>query len=189
MTMEDIRYSFLNTLDHLPCEIIRTLWTMQSLELRGQRSKDALNEARYLATMLKLHRKRLEQEGGYLRELVDVSKRYGAYVEAQPQTAIRSPRRKPLKIRISLKKSHLLQKQQAVRSPKAVKQQAEQEEWYCFCRDISYGPMVACDNEKCEYEWFHYACVGLTAAPRDRDKWYCSDKCRKEASRSKKRKL
>eukprot|EP00983_Pelagomonas_calceolata_P103900 1158965-Pelagomonas_calceolata.AAC.1 len=25
--------------------------------------------------------------------------------------------------------------------------------------------MVACDNDECVHEWFHYECVGLTEAP------------------------
>ncbi|KAG9240745.1 hypothetical protein BJ878DRAFT_429628 [Calycina marina] len=36
---------------------------------------------------------------------------------------------------------------------------------YCICDSGSYGDMVACDNSKCELEWFHWTCVGLTAAP------------------------
>ena len=31
---------------------------------------------------------------------------------------------------------------------------------------VSYGDMVACDNEDCPYEWFHYPCVGITAPPK-----------------------
>ena len=31
---------------------------------------------------------------------------------------------------------------------------------------VSYGDMVACDNEDCPYEWFHYPCVGVTAPPK-----------------------
>lgn len=53
---------------------------------------------------------------------------------------------------------------------------------YCFCQQVSFGDMVACDNSKCRYEWFHYKCVGLTKVPEG--KWYCSD-CTK---RMKKRK-
>ncbi|KAK1644064.1 hypothetical protein QYE76_061869 [Lolium multiflorum] len=34
---------------------------------------------------------------------------------------------------------------------------------YCICHQVSYGDMIACDNENCEGgEWFHYSCVGLT---------------------------
>ncbi|KAI4458584.1 inhibitor of growth protein [Holotrichia oblita] len=30
---------------------------------------------------------------------------------------------------------------------------------YCLCNQVSYGDMVACDNEDCPSEWFHYPCV------------------------------
>jgi len=42
---------------------------------------------------------------------------------------------------------------------------------YCLCNQVSYGDMVACDNEDCPIEWFHYPCVGITATPKG--KWYC----------------
>ncbi|ODQ81113.1 glycosyltransferase family 57 protein [Babjeviella inositovora NRRL Y-12698] len=44
-------------------------------------------------------------------------------------------------------------------------------ELYCTCRDVFYGEMVACDDPKCEIEWYHNGCVGLTTPPRG--KWYC----------------
>ncbi|KAF8344333.1 uncharacterized protein EI90DRAFT_3029314 [Cantharellus anzutake] len=44
---------------------------------------------------------------------------------------------------------------------------------YCYCTQVSYGEMVACDNEDCEREWFHYGCAGLKEAPKH--KWYCRD--------------
>ncbi|KAI0654450.1 hypothetical protein C8Q70DRAFT_925756 [Cubamyces menziesii] len=43
---------------------------------------------------------------------------------------------------------------------------------YCFCDGVSYGEMIACDDEDCEKEWFHIACVGLTVVPDDT--WYCA---------------
>lgn len=43
---------------------------------------------------------------------------------------------------------------------------------YCFCRQVAYGEMIACDNEECEVEWFHYPCVNLTKKPRST--WVCS---------------
>ncbi|KAI0778825.1 hypothetical protein BD413DRAFT_601501 [Trametes elegans] len=43
---------------------------------------------------------------------------------------------------------------------------------YCFCDGVSYGEMIACDDEDCEKEWFHIACVGLTVVPENT--WYCS---------------
>ncbi|KAJ5707927.1 Zinc finger PHD-type [Penicillium malachiteum] len=47
---------------------------------------------------------------------------------------------------------------------------------YCTCRTVSHGDMVACDNDNCPYEWFHWKCVGLTREPVGT--WYC-DECRK----------
>ncbi|WCJ24181.1 Inhibitor of growth protein 4 [Euphorbia peplus] len=44
---------------------------------------------------------------------------------------------------------------------------------YCFCQQVSYGEMVACDNPECPIEWFHFGCVGLKEQPKG--KWYCSD--------------
>ena len=36
---------------------------------------------------------------------------------------------------------------------------------YCYCNQVSYGEMVACDMESCPREWFHLDCVGLSKAP------------------------
>ncbi|RGB38101.1 hypothetical protein C1646_693125 [Rhizophagus diaphanus] len=44
---------------------------------------------------------------------------------------------------------------------------------YCYCQQVSWGEMVACDNNECEIEWFHYPCVSLKAQPKG--KWYCPD--------------
>eukprot|EP01050_Picozoa_sp_SAG11_P008355 SAG11_NODE_734_length_7466_cov_3.388625_2_plen_203_part_00 len=52
---------------------------------------------------------------------------------------------------------------------------------YCYCRQVSFGEMVACDNADCEFEWFHYACVGLSAAPQGA--WLCPTCAKHEARR------
>ncbi|KAI9027149.1 hypothetical protein CLU79DRAFT_717201 [Phycomyces nitens] len=44
---------------------------------------------------------------------------------------------------------------------------------YCYCNQVAFGDMVACDGENCEKEWFHYACVGLVEPPAG--KWFCND--------------
>ncbi|KAK3388192.1 hypothetical protein B0T20DRAFT_107236 [Sordaria brevicollis] len=50
---------------------------------------------------------------------------------------------------------------------------------YCLCNRVSFGIMIQCDNvDKCQQEWFHLECVGLTAIPARTTKWYCPD-CRK----------
>jgi hypothetical protein len=42
---------------------------------------------------------------------------------------------------------------------------------YCFCRQVAFGNMVACDNEECSIEWFHCSCVNLTKMPKN--EWLC----------------
>jgi len=56
---------------------------------------------------------------------------------------------------------------------------------YCICNQVSYGDMVACDNDDCPYEWFHYPCVGVTAPPKG--KWFCQP-CVSSAQRRRGRK-
>ena len=60
-------------------------------------------------------------------------------------------------------------------SHRGIQQQVLGEQVYCFCQNISYGDMIACDFPNCKYEWFHFACVGLTKKPESNfgDKWYC----------------
>mmetsp|Transcript_32695 Transcript_32695/g.92753 ORF Transcript_32695/g.92753 Transcript_32695/m.92753 type:complete len:214 (-) Transcript_32695:53-694(-) len=48
---------------------------------------------------------------------------------------------------------------------------------YCYCKKVSYGEMIGCDNEDCPIEWFHYGCVGIH--PDDvPETWYCNE-CQK----------
>ncbi len=42
----------------------------------------------------------------------------------------------------------------------------QDEDVYCYCNQVSYGEMVACDGEGCPREWFHLECVGLKVAPK-----------------------
>jgi len=44
---------------------------------------------------------------------------------------------------------------------------------YCYCRKMSYGEMVGCDNDDCPYEWFHLSCTGIKGPLPD--SWYCAD--------------
>ena len=64
-------------------------------------------------------------------------------------------------------------------------------ERYCYCRQISYGEMIGCDNQvnttqtrlslgssiyslpfqDCPIEWFHFPCMALETKPKG--KWYC----------------
>ena len=42
---------------------------------------------------------------------------------------------------------------------------------YCYCNQVSYGEMVACDMDTCPREWFHLDCVGLSRAPTKNGKF------------------
>lgn len=46
---------------------------------------------------------------------------------------------------------------------------------YCYCNRISFGEMIACDNDDCPIEWFHFSCVGLTPENRPKGQWFCPD--------------
>jgi hypothetical protein len=53
---------------------------------------------------------------------------------------------------------------------------------YCLCRQTAYGNMIACDNDDCPTEWFHYGCVNLTKKPKN--EWLCPS-CSQEKGKRK----
>jgi hypothetical protein len=63
-------------------------------------------------------------------------------------------------------------------------EEEENEPRYCYCNEVSYGEMVACDNENCQRQWFHLRCAGLREAPTTA-KWYC-DECKSNMKESRK---
>ncbi|BEI84687.1 hypothetical protein CcaverHIS002_0500880 [Cutaneotrichosporon cavernicola] len=42
---------------------------------------------------------------------------------------------------------------------------------YCTCRQVSFGEMIGCDDDDCEIEWYHVACLNLDKAPEGN--WIC----------------
>lgn len=54
---------------------------------------------------------------------------------------------------------------------------------YCYCQEVSFGEMIACDNPKCEREWFHLACVELEEPPKG--KWFCAECSAKRKNKKK----
>ena len=44
---------------------------------------------------------------------------------------------------------------------------------YCWYEKEEYREMIACDNQSCKIEWFHFDCVGLVEAPVGN--WFCHD--------------
>jgi hypothetical protein len=71
------------------------------------------------------------------------------------------------------------------RKKKDARESDKNEPLYCFCQQVSYGEMVACDGEHCPYEWFHMECVGLDEPPKGA--WFC-DQCSAELRNNNKRK-
>lgn len=61
----------------------------------------------------------------------------------------------------------------------------EADRLFCVCQQPEHGRMIACDDENCVFEWFHYACVGLKRRPAG--SWYCSQCAPTLNSRSDKR--
>jgi hypothetical protein len=56
---------------------------------------------------------------------------------------------------LKLKKDELVT--EAEPEPLVIEDIDPNEERYCFCGDVSYGTMIACENDTCEKEWFHLA--------------------------------
>uniref|UniRef100_A0A2M4DAD1 Putative chromatin remodeling protein n=1 Tax=Anopheles darlingi TaxID=43151 RepID=A0A2M4DAD1_ANODA len=62
-----------------------------------------------------------------------------------------------------------------IRVPAGWRPPREGESVYCYCRcpydEVS--EMIACDDENCRIEWFHFECVGIIMPPKG--KWYCPE--------------
>ncbi|XP_070576143.1 uncharacterized protein [Ptychodera flava] len=62
---------------------------------------------------------------------------------------------------------------------KEIEEHSIEEESFCICKGEETEFMVACDNEKCAIEWWHYACAGLTPKTVPDGDWICP-KCKGE---------
>lgn len=186
----DVRYNFLNTLDHYPCELIRTLWTLQSLDLQQSEPNVPEERRKWLAMQISTQAELLEQlteerikalqsHREDLVQLQGIRKRCKVVRKRQRNQAVKEKANK-LTIKLNLKpKGHT--QPARVQNVKSIEE--EPEEKYCFCNNVSYGAMIACDNDNCPLEWFHYGCVGMNKPPNG--KWYCSTQCREQAKKRK----
>lgn len=60
--------------------------------------------------------------------------------------------------------------------------EAQEEDIWCICRKPENGQkMIACENEDCKHQWYHFDCVGLESAPKG--EWICSS-CRESSPAS-----
>lgn len=66
-----------------------------------------------------------------------------------------------------------------VRKDDTIDENEENEnELWCFCRDVEYGDMICCDNDLCKFQWFHQDCLNMVSTPKG--KWFCDD-CKKQS--------
>ncbi|CEP11130.1 hypothetical protein [Parasitella parasitica] len=90
-------------------------------------------------------------------------------IDPKPTTVVHTP---PVKMDPDIQAIIIANRNQK-RKKKEARESDKDEPLYCFCQQVSYGEMVACDGENCPYEWFHMDCVGLDEPPKGA--WYCSD--------------
>lgn len=181
----DIRYNFLNTLDHFPCELIRTLWVIQSLDIQRESGNgdewtntQLVSQSELLGDLVRERISALTSHKQDLMDLVTIRKKYNSMLEKRNErTQAEATKSKP-KLTIKLRLKEKQAKQQDLET-RVKKSEIGTEETYCICHNVSYGAMIACDNPKCPTEWFHYGCVGITKPPQG--KWYCSDACGEQA--------
>uniref|UniRef100_A0A182TAI6 PHD-type domain-containing protein n=1 Tax=Anopheles maculatus TaxID=74869 RepID=A0A182TAI6_9DIPT len=71
-----------------------------------------------------------------------------------------------------------------IRVPAGWRAPKEGESVYCYCRAPydEVSEMIACDDDNCRIEWFHFECVGIIMPPKG--KWYCPDCKLKQAAQS-----
>mmetsp|Transcript_27827 Transcript_27827/g.96265 ORF Transcript_27827/g.96265 Transcript_27827/m.96265 type:complete len:206 (-) Transcript_27827:92-709(-) len=112
----------------------------------------------------------------------DTISRFMNYVKRSPGGSVGrlsagGKRSRSAEDRSSKRKKRASRKAQEAEEDAGVEVEAEDDEQrlYCFCRRVSYGDMIACDNTRCRYEWFHLPCVGLETGKRPRGKWYCPE--------------
>jgi hypothetical protein len=112
----------------------------------------------------------------------------------QPTTATASPAMKPVpnvksnppsSAASSIAQEQEYQEAEAEAEPEVESEEDGDEPRYCYCNEVSYGNMIACDNDDCPREWFHLGCVHLDKPPTGRTKWFCSDECKETYTKAK----
>ncbi|ODV82378.1 uncharacterized protein CANTADRAFT_36245, partial [Suhomyces tanzawaensis NRRL Y-17324] len=162
-------------------------------------------EAHYKENPLVSQREAIEEQG-LLRSQQSQEVKAGGHRKKARNTGLKLVFKVPqAKVVPNGKISKLKSKQKPARKikqPVPVKEEVQEEQEdtnaYCFCKQGSFGDMIACDNEdSCPNgEWFHYKCVGLLNRVEalkfttGKQKWFCSEHCRNvvEATLAKKKK-
>lgn len=228
--LSSINNAFISTVDHLPTDIVRSLWVVQSCNIEinkyeaelkeishldaddfAQRKEtlerlyaEAKLEAQALHNQLVTHKITLHDELEQLQLLSQnrntskihpdkLKHQLEQHYKEHPLASFEAPPKAPVKLVLKvLKKVDKKEKLQPYVPPA---QEIEDPTPYCFCKQPSYGDMIGCDNEvSCPNgDWFHYKCVGIMnrvqALPYTTGKkpWFCSDYCRQQASKKRRR--
>lgn len=179
---EDIINAFSDVTEHLPVDLLRSLQLIRKLDDESTFCINQLDDLaltvsttqpeQYLqmAQLLKTSTKNRSITLTEACKLYEIVKKHLHTIEQtlqdlqeawQKRQQIKTPTTHTAEIKPSNKKQS---KKVPVEEPR-----------YCFCNQVSYGRMIACDNNNCEREWFHWDCVHLSSAPKG--KWTCSDEC------------
>lgn len=86
--------------------------------------------------------------------------------------AVSSENAEPVKKKRGRPRSNSLTEDNSSTVADIIDSNIEIEPVYCICKRVAFGEMIACDNEDCPIEWYHYSCVSLTRKPRNT--WICS---------------
>lgn len=161
--------TFLETLEHVPPDFERNLNLIQDLDSQSFALIGTVNDliAKYKLSRKKRERVQLKKEiMTSMDKLINFADEKVSKGQQTYEMVDRS-----IEQLIELKKTEDSEVDSDRRHIGLNMPPKEHEPLYCICRNISHGEMVACDNEDCKYEWFHYSCINLKSAPKG--KWYC----------------
>lgn len=193
LPLKDIRHDFFHALDHFPSDLVRTLWLLQSIDVQlnecyNNTSKIGNEESStyfyYLQSQLRkqsvLLLKLVQDQKNILnRERVQLNKQL--HTRNRYQNFIKKINETKLTVH-----SHQNTKSNEVSVDIENTEDQDLEPRYCICNDVSYGDMIACDNDDCPKQWFHCKCVHISVPPKG--KWYCSTECELHDRKSKNKK-
>ncbi|KAG5440872.1 hypothetical protein PCK2_000027 [Pneumocystis canis] len=198
-TQDDVLCAFSDITEHFPVDLLRSLQLIRKLD---DESTSCINELDNLAlTLSTAHPEQYLKMAQLLKtatqnRAITLTETYKLYktVERHLQTIDQTLQR----LREAwLRNQHAETMTTATIESSLPKKKQRQDQFtkeprYCFCNQVSYGRMIACDNRnvpffffsailfspnhlQCEKEWFHWDCVRITSAPKG--KWTCSDEC------------
>ena len=193
LPLEDIRHDFFHALDHFPSDLVRTLWLLQSIDtqLNGCYYNTGkignIETSKYVEYLqLQLRRQSISllrsvqyQKNILNREKIQLSKQL--HTRKRYQSFIKKINEQKPTVNIHAD-DNSYEVKVAIRTP----ENKNLEPRYCICNDVSYGDMIACDNEDCPKQWFHYKCIHISIPPKG--KWYCSIECKINDNKNKNKK-